>query len=328
MVITFISCSNHYTTQNTDIKEPEGEKSVSVFVERDLDEIQKQTLDFFADKVASLSEGKLLLRITQAQDPISMLDLGGDMAVLSTAALSKGDANFRIFESPFMFPDYKHLTLILNNEDFLKTVNETTGSLLQANVIAALYCGNSALLTIRDLSLDVLEQYEGLKISINDYDYGELTGYCFEKMGAAVTKADQDDRLNGFIDGKYHTIEYDTLQLTNIKMPTKREAINICETFHAPRIVWIMLSNECELSEYEAAILSESFSYLIAYHDEQILEEESRGFEHIAGLNSTLYSPDHDSFLEKVKNILESSARYFNLWDWKLYTQVQTMLSQ
>ena len=321
-VCTF-GCSNQNNSTTSPLIQTEKEtRTLQLHIQEDMSKITFEAISVFCEKVAALSDNTIVIERIITADPIAGLDAGGDFAVMPSATTSLGDGNFKIFESPYYFSDYKHLTLILNSENFLKMIKETTGSLLQAKPLAAFYDGNSALLTIRDLSLDVIEQYDGLKIAMRD---DELTAYFFEQIGAETIITTEDERLVGFQDGKYHTIEFDTLHLSDINMPSTRTTINICESFHAPRIVWFMQSNNSRFSNTENAIITEAISYTLANHDSKVLKIEEQGFEHIASLGSSLYAPDHGAFLKTVQTVLESSARYYNLWDWAMYEQIQSL---
>ena len=323
LTVCTIGCKNpNYTKAYPQIDAEKETKTLRLYIQEDLSEITVDAVSVFCEKVALLSDNTLSIETISEKDPIAGLDAGGDFAVMSTTTTSRGDGNFKIFESPFYFSDYKHLTLTLNGENFLKMIKETTGSLLQAKPLAAFYDGNTAILTIRDLSLDVVEQYDGLKIATRE---DELTAYFFEQIGAQTTKTAEDERLAGFNNGKYHTIEFNTLKLREIKMPDERSTINICESFHAPQIVWLMQSNNTRFTDIENAILMEAISYTTANHDSTVLKIEKQGFDHIASLGSSLYVPDHGAFLKTVQTVLESSARYYNLWDWALYEQVQAL---
>jgi hypothetical protein len=67
-------------------------------------------------------------------------------------------------------------------------------------------------------------------------------------------------------------------------------------------------------------------AYTLAMHDKIILEQEKLGFDHMAKISATLYAPDHEAFIGNVKTIMDTSARYYNLWDWVLYEEVQTII--
>jgi hypothetical protein len=323
LTICSFGCNNIVdSTVSPQIDAKKETRTLRLYIQEDLSEITVNAISVFCEKVALLSDNTLVVESVKVKDPIEGLDVDGDFAVMSSETTSRGDGNFKIFESPFYFSDYKHLTLTLNSENFIKMMKETTGSLLQAKPLAAFYAGNMALLTIRDLSLDVIEQYDGLKIATSE---DELTTYFFEQIGAETIKTAEHERLAGFYDGKYQTIEFDTLKLCDIKMPVDRTTINICESFHTPRIVWFIQSNKTKFSKVENAILAEATSYSVANHDSTIKQIEKQGFGHIASLGSSLYVPDHGAFQKNVQTVLEASARYYNLWDWKLYEQIQSL---
>ena len=125
LTVCTIGCGNpnNYTTYPQIDAEKET-RTLRLYIQEDLSKITVDSISVFCDKVAVLSGNTIVIEPISEKYPIAALDAGGDFAVMSSTTISRGDGNFKIFESPFYFSDYKQLTLTLNGENFLKLIKE------------------------------------------------------------------------------------------------------------------------------------------------------------------------------------------------------------
>jgi hypothetical protein len=63
----------------------------------------------------------------------------------------------------------------------------------------------------------LLNSNQGLK---NRFGEDELTNYFFEQI-VQYAENNETERKEGFQDGKFHTIEWDTLRLNEVEVPFK-----------------------------------------------------------------------------------------------------------
>ena len=297
-------------------------RTLTLVMQSTMSEYAKESATVFINKVSEISNGALKVQLIETDRALEVFDEGHDLFFASNEVMAEADGSFLSYTSPFYFSNYRHMTLTLNSEQFFSLTRETALNLLGAEALAAFYDGSQLFLTIRDETMNNPAELESLKIYIPD---DPLLEYTLNRMGMETTVKTLEDRVDGFNTGYYLTIVCDSLFLENIVLPQRRERINVSQSFATAKINWMMLSagTKADLSSYEKAVIDEALAYAIALGDRQLETKEENGIEHLKSIGAVITQPNYYEFFEKTDEILEESARYYNLWDWNQHRSIR-----
>jgi len=329
-IAVICSCANNGAESDLH-KEPEPvlpaqTRTLELAVQNGISETAMECVEYFAQKVYEISEGKLSVEMQIHDDLLEKLDSGSDLAFGKNEEFARANGDFLIYSSPFYFNDYNHLTMTLNSRQFYNATVNTNTSLLKAAPIGAFYDGGYYIISSREEMYDTIDQYNGRTINI----VGEqpLFETVLEAMGANVRSRDEGYMLSNF--GKNRNISAMECEITSLGNITKREKVesfHICKSFHRAKINWMMLSQnaQTDLSEYEMAVLTEAMAYAIAKNDNAVLARENESMQDAYGMGGAVTAPNFNEFSSSAENTLKNSSSLGSLWDWLLYDEVKNL---
>ena len=283
-------------------------------------------LDMFIAKVDDVSDGRVRIEKSACDDPIAALDEGSDLIFAPNADAARANGDFLAYTSPFYFLDHTHLTVTLNSDSFRSLIEEKTSSLLGASPLAAFYGGSRIFLSDESDLLDDCEGWQDVRASVSSEE--DLLAVVLESLGAEVSLRSPDELMEGFLDGRYRTIDCETRELKNLVSGKINNAdITGFTSFHAASVGWLLLSDTARdsLTEFEYAVLREAAAYGLAENDGAILAEEQEAMEYASALGVEVYPIRYDDFCERADIAFLGAVRYRNLWDWETHDAVRLL---
>lgn len=301
------------------------QRSITLAVSSELAALPSKPMEALVKVAKEASAGTLDIKLELTDDPLSSLDGGAQLAILSNEAAAMANADFNAFSSPFYFQDYDHYAMTLGAQSFFELTGEKNSSLLGARPLGALYLGSYVLVNGRPAPLTDPEGFREGRITIAD---NAPLAYVLGGMGIKVTQKQRQEILDGFNNESYSTIECRKEDLALLKMPPKSERLLVADSFHRVDIGWIMLSDRGaeELSTLHLAALTEAVAAAVAHNDRYYLDKEQDGVEHIYSMSHQIEPGSYSVFTAYAAESLRTSARYNNLWNWQLYTAVKNLL--
>ncbi len=93
---------------------------LNIAVSADTHAHTKEAMRLFAQKLEEISQGCVKAELFEAVDPLDLLWNTKDyaLAVVSSGQAARADENYRIFDLPFMFRDYRQATMTANSTYF------------------------------------------------------------------------------------------------------------------------------------------------------------------------------------------------------------------
>ncbi len=128
-------------------------RTITLAVSTELATLPSKPLEALIKVAEEASAGTLEIKLEVTDDPLSSLDGGAEMALLSNEVAAMANSDFNAFSSPFYFRDYDHYAMTLGNQSFFKLTEEKNISLLGAKPLAALYMGSYVMVNGRQLKL-------------------------------------------------------------------------------------------------------------------------------------------------------------------------------
>lgn len=300
-------------------------RTITLAVSTELATLPSKPLEALIKVAEEASAGTLEIKLEVTDDPLSSLDGGAEMALLSNDVAAMANSDFNAFSSPFYFRDYDHYAMTLGNQSFFKLTEEKNISLLGAKPLAALYMGSYVMVNGRPTPLTDPEGFREGKIIIAD---NPPLAYMLGGMGIKVAPKLRQEIVDGFNTESFSTIECRKEDLAQLKLPSKSERILVSDSFHRVDINWIMLSEQAagELSELHMAAITEGVAAAVAHNDDYYLDKEQDGLEHVYSMSHQVEPCSYSVFTAYAAESLKSSARYSNLWNWQLYGAVKNLL--
>ena len=305
----------------------QGSKRVlTMAIENELSQNAVTAADYFADKIESISEGRLLIEKVYCDDLLAQLDSGCDIVFGSNAEFARANGDFLIYSSPFYFAGYNHLTMTLNSPQFNIVTKNSNVNLLKATPIGAFYDGAYYIVSSRKEMYDTVDQYNGKMINVLGGQ--PLFEEILESLGANIKERDEQYMLENF--GKNRNIsamECEISLLSSITKDEKVESFHICKSFHRAKINWMMLSETARssMTPYEMAVITEAAAYAIAKNDSIVVEKEDASFEAAKNMGGIITALNQSEFSYIAETVLKNSAKYVSLWDWSVYGEVKNI---
>jgi TRAP-type C4-dicarboxylate transport system substrate-binding protein len=185
-----------------------------------------------------------------------------------------------------------------------------------------------ALVSARGITLDTLDQYQGLKIYVEG---DEMFEYVLGKLGAEVVTRAQSERIENFNASRYEAVECDTQSLGELRLPANNALFTVCESFHRARINWLFLSEKSRaaLSVRQRAVTStEAVAYAVAENDALVLAREEQGLKQVRQAGGELLAHNYNEFSRAMDEILRAAPRYGAIWDWDLHESLRQIALQ
>lgn len=279
-------------------------------------------LETFCDKVEELSGGRMQITVQEQEDVFSVQEW--DLLFASNEEIARANGDFASYSSPFYFNDYTHMSLTLNSSRFLEIIGDRNRSLLGADPLAALYDGNSVLVSRVEGAMESVDQWAEARVVIGE---NEILEYLLKKMGAEVVIRDDEGRIDGLRRGHYPLIEWDTMRLDELEDVTAEQSLTVCESFHRARINWLMLDCRAQerLTKENLAILQEAAAFAVYAADAATTEREQRGFALLDDAGVGLVGLNYREYFENADSILSESARYMSAWDWTRHREIRDL---
>lgn len=302
-----------------------GQRSITLAVSNELATLPSKPLEALIKVAQEASSGTLEIKLEPTDDPLSSLDGGAELALLSNEVAAMANADFNAFSSPYYFRDYHHYAMTLGTQSFSALTDEKNISLLGAKPLGALYMGSYVMVNGRPTPLTDLDGFREGKITIAD---NPPLAYVLGGLGIKVMQKQRQEIIDGFNAQAYSTIECRKEDLIRLEMPEKSQRILVSDSFHRVDLNWIMLSDQAaaELSALHLAALTEGVAAAVAHNDRYYLDKEQEGLEHIYTMPYQVEPCSYSVFTAYAADSLRSSARYSNLWNWELYDAVKNLL--
>jgi len=316
----------------TSVLTPDDEREqilLRLSIQKGIPQEASDGLDVFISQVEKLSEGKIKIEKSMTDDPLMALDKGSDIIFASNSEITRGNGDFLSFVSPFYFSDYTHMTVTLNGEPFKKLISDRTGSLIGAQPLAAFYGGSRVFISNEKDTLDVWDEWKNVKISIAPDN--DLLEVALKGLNAVVDTENIDELVPRFINAKLRTVECEPEALMQITDNMVKTAyICVYDSFHAPKIHWMMVNTEKwqGLDNYARAVITDAAAKALAVNDEAVLMQEESCFDYVESIDIPVYEMDYEDFCGQIDLIYQGSVRYRNLWDWQLHTDIRSITSK
>lgn len=331
-VLAMIILASYILSGCTSVLTPDYEREqmlLRLSIQKGIPKEASDGLDVFISQVESLSDGKIKIEKSMTDDPLTALEKGSDIIFASNSEITRGNGDFLSFVSPFYFSDYTHMTVTLNGGTFKKLMSERTESLIGAQPLAAFYGGSRVLISNEKDTLDVWDEWENVKVSIAPDN--DLLMVALEGLNAVVDTENIDEMIPRFLNAKIRTAECEPealLQITDNMVKTAY--ICVYDSFHAPRIHWMMVNTEKweQFDDYARAVITDAAAKALAVNDEAVLLREEGCFEYVESIDIPIYEMDYEDFCEQTDSIYQGSVRYRNLWDWQIHDNIRSITSK
>ncbi len=137
----------------TILRKPEKRRSITLAVSSELASLPSKPLEALVEAVREASASTLEIKLEVTDDPLSSLDAGTELVLLSNDMAAMANSDFNAFSSPYYFRDYKHYTMTLGSQSFYELTNEKNLSLLGAKPLGVLYLGSYVMVNGRPTPL-------------------------------------------------------------------------------------------------------------------------------------------------------------------------------
>lgn len=320
LCITAVGCSSGEL--DSPFRQHESMK-VRISVSNTADEIERDGMRLFVDKLVELSDVPLDISLYYEDDPeASLLNGEADLIYADSAVLEKYDSDFAIYSSPFYFRDYEHMTMTLNSPTFIQLTELDYAETLKAKQLGAFYGGTMMVLTKESPIRAVKDMQEfTLAEPMDPYTAQAFANLFRELVPSAGSPADTWE------DSAVTAMEVNSAHLDQLSDATMDRAYLI-NTSHRVEVNWMFVSEEFYMkagAELQAA-LQEATAYTIAYVDGQ--REQSYGDSYAAmqeaGLRTARFVTEN--LRKSGKELLASQTDFFEKIDKSRYDAVTMII--
>ena len=297
---------------------------LTLATDQEVDEISMKGLQLFAEKMATLSGGELMVDIVTSDNPVELYTSGeAQLLFVPSRLLEEKSGEFAAYSSPFYFRSYDHMTMTLNSPTFQDLVEADYRELLGGRLLAAAYGGSSVFLS-RSRYLSDIGDFDGLSLTT---DEDEDENLVLREMGVNLVLAAEDQRIQGFNSGFYETISCPAQRLSEIYL-AEDSRLYLADFFYDPTILWLFTSQELydTMDDRLKMVLAESAAYLVGTIDEGRLAEIDTGREKLIQAGAEVTRISADSTRKKAKEILRASPAFANRWSWERFDTVQEII--
>lgn len=321
-----------------DISSAPAVRMLSFQVSSNLPPAVLEQADAFADRVMKLSGGLLLIDVTTGlADHESVKNGTVDFAFLSNIQLAQLDERFSMLHLPFLYDDYRHMSMALNSDEVLEILGER---LAPQNIVplVAVYRGSNSLVTTRkevrqpsdfkDLVIamhtenaEKLTVFEALSAQVLPYSQTSL----MPALGTTVEILPEDLRLpseNVVVD----TIEMGIEDVSKLTQDPNK--LYLIYSYHTLSPLWLAANAESisQLTTFERAILDEACAGLLSGLERLRIERETNLTEQLRAQGVTIVDIERPSIAAAVYGLDGKGTERYVLpayFDNRLYRIIQ-----
>ena len=326
LVFLLAGCAHKWGSgkQNLRIELLSPRVRLTLATDQAVDEVSMKGLQLFAEKMATLSGGEIMVDIVASDNPVKLYTSGeAQLLFVPSQLLEEKSGEFAAYSSPFYFRNYDHMTMTLNSPTFQDLVEEDYRALLDGRLLAAAYGGSSVFLSWSQYLSDIGD-FIGLSLTTDDDEDENLV---LQAMGGNLVLAEEEQRIQGFNSGFYETISCPAQRLSEIHL-TEGSRLYLADFFYDPTILWLFTSQELydAMDDRLKMVLAESAAYLVGTIDEGRLAEIDAGREKLIQAGAEVTRISVDSTRRKAKEILRASPAFANRWNWERFEAVQEII--
>lgn len=306
-------------------------RKYTVAVSEEVGSVGLKAVKEFCDKANELSEGALTLVYKISKDALEDFYKGADFIFTTNEEISRANGDFASYTSPFYFKDRESALLTLNSQKFLNSTSDVTQSLLNAKQIGCYY--NGAYCFISSKVSDLLGfSFEGEPLNVFDNlrvygNFNYVDQYLLSNLGFDVIEAEDNELIQRFNDAQSHTVMIKKHELNNISLPAKREKIYYYKQNYRYDFNWLFISDGVleEMNPRYLDIINEAYAYSLGINDEEILNGEKMGEEHLSKYPLKEIDYPFEGAVKFV-NKAYSKVKFKRIWDVNNHNTIKNIL--
>lgn len=317
------------TPQHKSVPLPRTEnlkKKYTMAVEKSISKDGLNALNMFCKKVDELSQGKTRIEYALSDDALKDFYDGKDFLFASNDVVSRANADFSSYTSPFYFKNYNHAMITLNSQKFWNLTGDVTQSLLNAKPLGCFYDGSYTFISTKIDNLSIPNMFKDLRIYGN-FNYNDE--FLLGSMGIKTMNSNLNTMIEKFNSNNYHTLFIRRDELNDIKMSKDRETIYLYDDFFKCKFNWLFISDSIEkdLDKYTIAIFSEAAAYAKSENEDEILKREKECLNHMKTLNTKQLTFDTDALYEYTLNLYQTDTKFKYSWDFDNHKAVRALIN-
>ncbi|MEG1972101.1 MAG: hypothetical protein RR315_03005, partial [Oscillospiraceae bacterium] len=262
---------------------------------------------------------------TLSEDALEDFYNGTDLIFASNDVISRANADFLSYTSPFYFKDYDSAMITLNGKKFWNLTGDVTQSLLNAKPLGCFYDGSYTFISTKIDNLNTVNTFNEVRI-YGDFSYNDE--FLLESMGIKTmnTKIEAAEKFNS---KNCHTMLIKRDELSNIEIPYGRENIYLYDNFFKCQFNWLFISDNIEkdLDEYTSAVFAEAAASAKYANDVGLLKRENAGLEHLKDLNANQIKFDNEALYEYALHLYETDRKFKYSWDLDNHKAVRALIN-
>lgn len=313
-IICFCLLAGCLPAEKGTLKLPAEQKTLTLAVPVNSDEITKNAVGIFADKVTELTENNLVIEVQEVSDPYEELKNG--LALIPISRLASVDSRLEMLTYPFFFDSVDHMSMSLNSPQNLELLTKIIPDC--SSTIGTLYTTSTILLTNKKYYDEL--GVETHIVSLQSSRFKEL----FEKLKAREVFAESyGTSIQRLLDKEVSAIEATFSQLKSI--PPRDVKLNIIPTRHYIYGDMLMLGSQAEgkLNDFHKAAIYQAFCHALGYNDNARKQGENSITEGRYPVSLMLYQGSMENFRRSAESIL-----YIDLdalgWNREVYSALRS----
>lgn len=267
---------------------------VTVALPPDADEVMLDTMEMLAAKAKELSDGHLIIKYAKDKDVLELYQQGSvDAALLWDTDIAKLNGRLTGLTAPFLFQDEEKLFTVLSNPNGI--AGSAAQKQLKGTVLAIYYGGTMGIATRSNQYLAEV----GLEgISSLGADKSLLNNSIFEALGTKKIQFLLPEEMKELMEGQ---------ELRGMEVPLSgnfpAEAKYLEVTRHRIRTLWLMCSQDAQLSSQHLSLLQEAVAYTIQSQNDSRNAAEESFLEQLEGSGVSVVRQDYSKalFTQAVK---------------------------